>query len=159
VRESVRKPYVIYNVVLGNQIYPHQVAGMKKEGYLENGLWTKANVAAHWPQAVRGGKIDGSALLGLPEKDRLAVGALLFQYHCNDCHAEKAGYSAVAPLLRGHSPLLIRATIEHLDQAHFFMPPWAGTPEEAHLLTEYLAGIAPPRPRGMIPEAPATEAR
>jgi mono/diheme cytochrome c family protein len=152
IRESVRKPYVIYNVVLGNQIYPEQVRPLRREGYLEGGLWTRAYVQALYGSAMQAEKIDESRLRHLPAEDQVRLGEVLFQYHCNDCHAAQAGYSAVAPLLRGHTRAMIRDLVEHLDEGHFFMPPWAGTPDEAELLTTYLASIAPPRPRGMVPE-------
>jgi mono/diheme cytochrome c family protein len=74
---------------------------------------------------------------------------VLFQYHCNDCHAARRGYSAVAPLIRGRDRQRLCDLIVHLDEAHFFMPPWAGTAEEAELLADYLLSIAPPRPKGM----------
>jgi len=157
IREAVRKPYVIYNVVFGNQIYPEQVVQLRRTGYLEGGLWTRAFVQANYPQAVKDGKIDEKVLRQLPDQDQIRLGEVLFQYHCNDCHAAQAGYSAVAPMIRGHTPTMIRTMIEHLDQAHFFMPPWAGTPDEAELLTRYLTSIAPPRPRGMAPAATAME--
>jgi len=81
------------------------------------------------------------------------LGEVLFQYHCNDCHARSLGYSAVGPLVRGRSTEMIRDTIEHLHEDHFVMPPWSGTPQEAQLLAEYLARVkpSPPRPRGMFP--------
>jgi hypothetical protein len=44
---------------------------------------------------------------------------------------------------------MIRPVVEHPEKAHFFMPPWAGTTEEAELLTKYLVSIAPPHPPGM----------
>ncbi len=72
--------------------------------------------------------------------------------HCNDCHAARSGYSAVAPLVRGWSRPRIVDLIEHLDEGHFFMPPWAGTHEEAELLADYLQTIAPARPEGMLPD-------
>lgn len=151
VRESVRKPYVIYNVVLGNQVLPEEVATLRKTGYLEGGVWTRAYVAAHYPQAMRDGHVDRLALLRLPSAERQRLGSVIFQYHCNDCHAVDLGYSAVGPLLRGHTRSMILHTIEHLEQAHFFMPPWSGTPEEAELLADYLEKIAPSRPAGMSP--------
>ena len=49
--------------------------------------------------------------------------------------------------------------IENLDRAPFFMPPWAGTREEAQLLAAYLSSIAPPRPAGMEPGSIAGERR
>lgn len=155
VREAVRKPYIVYNVVLGNQIYPEEVRPMRQQGYLESGVWTKAYVVAKHGddgRIVADGKIDERALLDLPAKDRVALGEVLFQYHCNDCHAARDGYSAAGRLLQGRPREMTRSLIEHLERAHFFMPPWAGTPEEADLITDYLESIAPARPAGMAPD-------
>ena len=155
IREAVRKPYVLYNVVLSNQIYPEEVRRLRTVGYLEGGTWTKAYVQRHYPQVMDASnrpKIDKKKLLALPRQDQIKLGEVLFQYHCNDCHAIERGYSAIAPLLRGRNEAMNLWTIEHLDFAPFFMPPWAGTREEAQLLAAYLSSITPPRPRGMAPE-------
>jgi mono/diheme cytochrome c family protein len=149
IREAVRKPFVVYNVVLSNQILPAEIPRLRREGYLEGGRWTKAYVATHHPQTIRSGKIDGAELVKLPREDRVALGRVLFQHHCNDCHADTQGYSAAAELLRGWTPEMIRPLVKRPEQFQFFMPPWCGTDEEAELLTEYLASIAPPSPAGM----------
>ncbi len=159
VREAVRKPYVLYNVVLGNQILPAQVPTLRQKGYLEGGVWTKQYVQARYPDVMVDGHIDSQRLVALSPDAQADLGHVLFQYHCNDCHAVYGGYSAVAPLLRGRPRPLIKALIEHLDEAQFFMPPWAGTPEEAELLTAYLVKVAPPRPQGMIRYIKPEEAR
>jgi cytochrome bd-type quinol oxidase subunit 1/mono/diheme cytochrome c family protein len=154
IREAVRKPYVIYNVVLGNQIFPEEVAQLRKTGFLEGGVWTKAFVAEHYPAVVDdNGQLDESRMLELDPADRLALGEALFQHHCNDCHAVQSGYSAVGPIIRGWTPEMLESMTLRLHEHHFFMPPWAGTQEEAELLAEYLASIAPPRPEGMLPMA------
>ena len=62
-----------------------------------------------------------------------------------------ARLSAAGRLLQGRPRAMVRSLVEHLEVGHFFMPPWAGTPEEAELITAYLASIAPPRPEGMAP--------
>jgi len=158
IREAVRKPFVVYNVVLGNQVFPDEVPRLQQQGYLEGGVWTKPFVAERYPQVmveewIEGPRmlkrIDGSRLLKLPPKDRAALGEVLFQYHCNDCHAAREGYSAVGPLLRGKSRDMVLQTVQHLEAAQFFMPAWAGTPEEAELMTDYLMSISPPRLEGM----------
>ena len=115
---------------------------------MESGLWTKAYVTRHYPQTIVDGEIQGDELLRLPRKDRVALGQVLFQHHCNDCHATTEGYSAVGPLLGGRLPPLVHTTVEHLE-AVYFMPPWCGTPEEAELMTDYLMTINPPRPSGI----------
>lgn len=152
VREAVRKPYIIYNVVMGNQLLVDQVVKARQQGYLETGAWTKALVASQYPQVLSGSKIDGKKLLALPEADQVRLGQVIFQHQCNNCHASTIGYSAVGHLMRGWTPEMIRSLLDHLEETNFFMPPWAGTPEEAKLLGRYLVSIRLPRPRGMHPE-------
>ena len=160
IREAIRKPFVVYNVVLGNQILPEEVAQMQERGYLESGLWTKALVAERYPQAMTGDRkhIDYSRLLELPQADRIVLGEVLFMHHCNDCHAAKVGYSAAGPLVRGFPRDRILATVKHLE-TKFFMPPWCGTAEEAELITDYLVNISKPRPEGMRLGLYAAEAK
>jgi cytochrome bd-type quinol oxidase subunit 1 len=150
VREAIRKPFVVYNVVMGNQVLPEEVAQMRQRGYLESGVWTKAFVAENYPQAIAGDPkhIDCAKLLELPPSDRVALGHVLFMHHCNDCHAADVGYSAAGPLLRGFPREKILSTVKHLE-TKFFMPPWCGTAEEAELITDYLVNISQPRPEGM----------
>jgi mono/diheme cytochrome c family protein len=159
IREAVRKPYIIYNVVFGNQIFPDEVASLKQTGYLESGPWTKAFVVEHYPNLLVAGHIDSKRLPEMPPQDQMALGAVLFQYHCNDCHAVDRGYSPVGPLISGWTPKMIRATLDDLHRSRFFMPPWCGTPEEADVLTAYLGSIALPFPQGMLPETAMSEAK
>ena len=153
IREAVRKPYICYNVVLGSQMLTDEVAAIRQKGFLESGTWTKAFVRANYPQVMSAdGRIDRSLLSQLPKADQTALGGVIFQYHCNDCHAIKQGYSPVAPLVQDWTPEMIRALVNDLSRTRFTMPPWAGTPEEAELLVAYLADLAPARPAGMLPK-------
>jgi cytochrome bd ubiquinol oxidase subunit I len=159
IREAIRKPYIVNNVVLANQVLPTGVAQLQKDGYLSGGIWTKAFVASHYPKAMVADEeaidesdqtIDGRELLKLPPKDRVALGRMIFLHHCNDCHAEQLGYSAAGPLLQGRSRDKVLDRVKHLDD-NYFMPPWCGTDEEAQLLTDYLMTINWPRPAGPRP--------
>ncbi|MBM3470264.1 MAG: hypothetical protein FJX73_05675 [Armatimonadetes bacterium] len=149
IREAVRKPYIVYNIVMGNQLLTEQLPQVRKVGYLESGTWTKAFVASQYPQVMDGTKIVREKLSGLSEPDQVRLGHLIFQYACNNCHSTTAGYSAVGHLMRGWTPDIIRSTVPHLGDVNIFMPPWAGTPEETEMLVKYLASIALPRPEGM----------
>jgi cytochrome bd-type quinol oxidase subunit 1/mono/diheme cytochrome c family protein len=156
IREAVRKPYVVYNVVLGNQVMADDggvaLGRLRRGGFLDGGVWTRAYVRQQYPKVFDDrGHIDPQRLLALPQEDRLALGAVIFQYHCNDCHAVEQGYSAAGPLVQGWTPKMLRALVRDLDRVHFTMPPWSGTPEEAELVAEYLQSIAPPSPKGMLP--------
>jgi cytochrome bd ubiquinol oxidase subunit I len=149
IREAVRKPYIIYNTVMGNQIFPEEIPHLRNIGYLQGGVWTRALIKNNYPDVVSGDSINELALLLLPEKEQEKVGAVLFQYHCNDCHAIGEGYSSIENLTRSWTSDMIHAVVEHPEKAHFFMPPWSGTSGEAILLTKYLSTIAPAHPAGM----------
>jgi cytochrome bd-type quinol oxidase subunit 1 len=160
IREAVRKPYICYNVVLGSQMLTDEVAAVRDKGFLESGVWTKALVASEYPQVIAAdGHIDRQKLRGLPKADQIKLGGVIYQYHCNDCHALKQGYSPLGPLVQGWKPDRIHDLVTHLSQERFTMPPWAGTPEEADLLTAYLSDVAPKRPEGMLPEESKAETR
>ncbi len=151
IREAVRKPYIVYNVVMGNQLLVEEVPAAQQRGILETGTWTRAWMASQYPQVMRGAEIDETRLPALPEDDRRRIGQVIFLHQCNNCHSTRVGYSAVSHLTRGWTPELIRSVVEHLNEATFFMPPWAGTTEEAEVLARYLSSIAYPRPGGMRP--------
>lgn len=149
IREAVRKPYIIYNQVMGNQILADEIPGLRQIGYLEGGRWTYAWMKDRYPQVFDGETIDEKRILELPESDQINIGAMLFQYHCNDCHALNAGYSPVGHLIRGYPTEMIKIVVDNPELAAFFMPPFAGTPEEAEILTRFLSSLAPAHPEGM----------
>jgi cytochrome bd ubiquinol oxidase subunit I len=150
IREAVRKPFIIDGVVLSNQILPKEVAGLRQDGYMLGGVWTKAYLAENYPRLVIKHRNEWlfrpSELPNLSHEDRVLLGKLIFLHHCNDCHAERIGYSAVGPLLQGRrSRATVLAEVKHLDDT-YFMPPWCGTDDDAELLTDYLMMIKPLRP-------------
>ncbi len=150
VREAVRKPFIIHDVIYGNQIWKDEVESLRGRGYLAGGVWTRAWLAARHPEVVTpGGAVDESALAALPAEARLRIGEVLFEHHCNDCHAARAGLSAVAHLAGGWTDEMLRQLVLHPERVQFFMPPWAGTLAEARLLQEYLGSIAEPFPAGL----------
>lgn len=139
-REAVRKPYVIYDVVLSNQIRTHDVPRVQKEGVLGGGYWTRHHMGAKFPYLINA---DGTLSLDRVRKeDREAVGHVIFMHHCNDCHAEGYGYSGLTPLAVSRSRAEKLHFIKNLDGMIYNMPPWCGTDREAELLTDYLEKIA-----------------
>lgn len=158
IREAVRKPYVVYGVVLGNQVLESEVPKLRKTGFLQGGLWTRMYVEEHYPQVMEEQRIVAEKLLALPEADRRHLGEVIFMHHCNDCHAAEKGYSAVAPLLFSRPRSMLLEMVKHLHETHYFMPPWSGTPEEAELVTDFLLSIAPQRPKGIYPSLEQLEA-
>jgi len=149
IREAVRKPYIVYNVVLSNQLLTDEVSDVKQRGYLESGIWTRRYIYAYYPDYIVDNKIDESKLLSLPQNDRINIGHVLFQYHCNDCHSDVNGYIAVGHLTTGWTPEIVRMIVLHPEKTHFFMPPWLGTNEEAELLVDYIMSMQRAFPPGM----------
>ena len=149
VREAVRKPYIVYGSILGNGIRAREVPRTRAEGFLNTGIWTRAYIGERYPQLLDRGRIDQARLPSLPLAQRREIGRVLFQYHCNDCHAV-TGYSGVDQLMRGWTRDMIRDVVRAPDRAVFFMPPWCGTAEEVEVLTDYLQSVARPYPRGLI---------
>jgi mono/diheme cytochrome c family protein len=151
IREAVRKPYVIHRAVFSNGVYPEDVARLRQDGYLESGTWTKAYVTMRYPQLLDPqGRIDRTRFAALDEDVQADLGRIVFQYQCNSCHSI-SGYSGIQDLTRGWTPDVMRTVIDNLNQMHFFMPPWQGTPEEADVLVKYLQQIRLPSPHGRAP--------
>jgi len=148
-REATRKPFIIYNIVLGNGIYTSEIPTTKQEGFLESGVWTKAYILEKYPWLRNQfGSIDYGKILMLNIEHRKEIGRVIFQYHCNDCHAV-SGYSGVKELIQGWTRPMIETLVKHPEKAQFFMPPWCGNPEEAEVLADYLESIRRPAPPGM----------
>ena len=116
-REAVRKPWIVDQVILGNQIYANEVHLRQREGFLQP-----------------------SAVLSVPT-DKLEQGGMVFMYHCNNCHALDHGMSAVGPLLYGKDKERIAEKIRYLDIPTLSMPPWSGTDEELDALADFLVTI------------------
>jgi mono/diheme cytochrome c family protein len=154
IREAVRKPFVVENVVLANQILPDQVEPLQTGGYMLGGVWTNAFLAEKYSKLVtlhgNEWQFNAAEVAKLPHKDRVQLGQVVFLYHCNDCHAEELGYSAVGPLLQGRSRAVILDRVKRLDDI-YFMPPWCGSDDEAELLTDYLLTISKRQPPGARP--------
>ncbi len=94
---------------------------------------------------------DGNAdLLKLSDADRLLLGRAVYFHHCSSCHAEKRGYSALAPIVAGRDQDELAQFALELNFTHHYMPPWAGTQVEAMLLAEFLTSIESRYPRNVF---------
>jgi len=160
VREALRKPYIVDGVVLGNQIYVTDAEKCRKTGFLENGYWTSKALEKRFPELWNhntADHLDEYELLKYPEKDRLAVGRMVFMHHCNNCHASDHGYSALGPLVFGATKETLTDEVKRLNDHVSSMPLWCGNNAEAELLAEYLLTLQPGYIKlGDVPPAPPT---
>jgi cytochrome bd-type quinol oxidase subunit 1 len=146
VREAIRKPYIIHNVVMSHQLLPEEVAISKKTGMLNYGKWIKAWISKEYPQLITNNQVDYSKIKDQPISVKTNLGSALFIHHCGDCHALDKGYSPVIPMLRGWTRDMIMELVKVPNKVKFFMPPWSGNEYEAELLTDYLTRLNPPSP-------------
>lgn len=119
-RESVRKPYVIYNYMYGNAVEVAKADAYRSDGYLSH-------------IAFRTGD----------------DGADLFRRACRSCHTID-GYKPLKPAFDGTDPGFIAATVSGADALKGNMPPFFGTEEESALIAEHIWQRVDQRPLGEI---------
>ncbi|MDH5717385.1 MAG: cytochrome c [Spirochaetia bacterium] len=115
IRETIRRPYVIYDYLYGNNLRIDEYENVqRKGGILKNALWVK-------------------------EKDVLNInaGKDIFRIACRSCHTLN-GYNALAPPFGKIEEEYIYAIIGKLKHLRGKMPPLAATEEEKLILAKYL---------------------
>jgi hypothetical protein len=120
VREGMRKPYVLHDVMYSNGILVKDVPMLNRDGVLPHSRWAQ-------PDTTR-----------FPRE--LAVGEAVYRVECLRCH-EIEGYNAVRPLIKEWDYPLIKSALDQLDKIKPFMPPFVGTQEEKEALAQYLMSL------------------
>ncbi|WP_052639680.1 c-type cytochrome [Zavarzinella formosa] len=133
VREGVRKPFTLRDVLYSNSVRPEEVAKLRVKG-----------LTSVDPYPLRNEK-DLPVLDGAPHP-RLKTGALVFRQQCSVCHT-LAGVNALPHLTTGWDADMKRQNFAKLQKLKAFMPPFAGTPEELEGLVQYIEWIQNGRPQ------------
>lgn len=118
VREGVRKPFTIRNVLYSNAIAPDDVARLRRDGCVTGD-----------PYPLRG------PALPTPQLD---VGARVFRRLCAVCHTLD-GANGVLHLTATWTIEQLRMNVAKLQRTKAFMPPFAGTAAELESLVQWLA--------------------
>lgn len=126
VREGVRKPYSIREVLFSNAVTPDAVAALREVGCTTND-----------PFPLR----DAERYPG----DRVRLGALTFRNQCAVCHTV-SGVNGLTHLMGAWSPDQQRLNVAKLQWTKGFMPPFAGTAEELEALVQWVQWEAAGRP-------------
>lgn len=71
--------------------------------------------------------------------DKLTAGKQLFDARCGHCHTINGNFRPLKKALGGSGPEEIKGLFGVLDTMSPNMPPFTGTPEEADLLSQYIA--------------------
>ncbi|MBD8003705.1 c-type cytochrome [Bacillus norwichensis] len=123
VRESVRKPYIIYDYMYANGVLAKNEELYKKEGYLKHSTF--------------------STVTEITEDNRAEAGMELYRGQCMSCHTvdgwrEKRAFKQ---RLDGWDEESIASYIQTLHETRPFMPPFVGTEDELDALAHYLAEV------------------
>lgn len=124
VRESVRKPFIIYDYMYANGVLEKDAQKYNEEGYLPNS--TFANVKE------------------VTDENMYEAGEELYKGQCLSCHTVDGWRErrAFANRLNGWTEETIDQYITTLHETRPFMPPFVGTDEEKKALAHYLHKVA-----------------
>ncbi len=119
-REFVRKPWVINQVIYANDLSGAQVEALQSKGvsHTANFLLTDDTASA-------------------------AYGENLFQLQCGSCHAAQ-GYRGMKRRVDGWDAEFAADILQHIHMLRGTMPPYAGNEEDRKALGSYLASLNPP---------------
>ncbi len=127
VREGVRKPYTVRNVLYSNSMTLEDIRHLREVGCTTNDPWPLQD-AADYPT------------------DQLGLGAHVYRVQCSICHTLD-GANALSHLSSTWSTDQKRLNIAQLQRTRNFMPPFAGTPEELEALVQMLEWHHKGRPK------------
>ena len=80
--------------------------------------------------------------------DRLAAGKQSFDNRCGHCHTIDGKMRPLKAAFAGGGPDQVQGLLPVLDSMSQNMPPFTGSPDEAQLLSEYIARMANQQPAG-----------
>ncbi|WP_461201194.1 c-type cytochrome [Anoxybacillus sp. TBDG-1] len=120
VRESIRKPYIIYNYMYVNGITAAKAEAMNQDGYLAHSTIAKVKT--------------------ITEENKIEAGREIYEGQCLACHTIDGWRSkrALANRLQGWPQKSIESFIPTMHQIRPMMPPFVGTKEEVEALAAYL---------------------
>lgn len=120
VRESVRKPFIIYDYMYANGILEKNVETYNEEGYLPNSTFAKVKEVT--------------------SENMYEAGEEIYKGQCLACHTIDGWRDkrAFADRINGWSEEALDDYIAKLHEARPFMPPFVGTDEERKALAHYL---------------------
>ncbi len=119
-REAARRPFVINEVMYSNMILKDDVERINKDGFLSTAAWVKNRT--------------------LNADNREAAGKEIFIHQCYACHTIGGFNNDIVKRTAGMSYHALITYLGKIHQVRYFMPPFAGTQEEARALAAFIAG-------------------
>ncbi len=117
VRESIRKPYVIYDYMYSNGLIINEFDVIKEQGILKSAKWVE--------------------IKEINEENKIQAGKNGFKLYCSSCHIV-GGYNDIKPLIVDLDEETIAMMINDLENYRGYMPKFAGTEAEAEAIAKWL---------------------
>lgn len=124
VRESIRKPFIIYDYMYANGMLASRAEEIKEEGYLANAVWAKHDNVDEYTSKAEAGRD-------------------IFVGQCIVCHTVDGWRSTRSMNVRvnGWTEQNIIDFVPAMHQVRTSMPPFIGTEEEIEALAAYLVEV------------------
>ncbi len=119
-REAARRPYVINKVMYSNMIFENEVESLKSEGFLKKAKWV--------------------SIRNITDENKIQAGKEIFIHQCYACHTIGGFNNDIKERAKSMSYTALARYIEKIHKVRYFMPPFAGTKEEAKALAAFIAG-------------------
>lgn len=138
IREMARRPYLIPNYMLSNQMIDHDMKAKGIKSEVEK--FNKEGVLKYYyfaPDSVK--KIDASNFM--------AAGRILTKLQCISCHTvEKSGFLSIPKLMVKFGASSPEDVYDFLDALgdYSYMPPFVGTEIEKRATAAYIASLVNP---------------
>ncbi|MBI4514223.1 MAG: cytochrome c [Deltaproteobacteria bacterium] len=126
VREGVRKPYTVRDILYSNAMTQPDVERLRRVGSV-----------THDPYPLR----DAASY----PNDQIRLGAKVYRFQCSVCHT-LAGANGIIHLAGSWTVEQKRMNIAKLQRTKAFMPPFAGTAAELEALVQMLSWVKRGRP-------------
>lgn len=126
VREGVRKPYTVRNMLYSNSITEEEVIHLRAHGSVKDDPYPLRDAASY-------------------PNDQLKLGARVFRFQCSVCHTFE-GANGLVHLSGTWTLDQKRLNIAKLQRTKPFMPPFAGTAVELESLVQMISWVNEGRP-------------
>ena len=120
IREAARRPYAINDLIYSNMILKDHLEEVSRQGFLQSATWVQTK--------------------DLSGENLITGGEEIFINQCYACHTIDGFNNDIVSRTAAMSYTALRSYIKKIHQVRYFMPPFAGTDEEADALAAYIAG-------------------
>jgi len=118
IRESARKPFIIYDYLYANQTFKKDTPQFQQQGMMANARWTPHQTISN--------------------EKRLQAGHDLFFIACSSCHSVGGPMNDILPLTENYTPFGIEALLTGQGKLSAYMPVFQGTDQERKALSHYI---------------------